>query len=464
MKFCRAKPAPNHSPNGSVASKAGLTPFLLALWASTLLLTSCGHRAGEFPGPTDESEGLRITSFEPAEGAPYSVAISPDGNQVAMMHRVYLNGLELSADSIEIHDVPSNATVKTLSLPRVDWTHAARQFSLSRDLNYCDRGKYLLAFTGPDILEIVDSQTFQIRHSLVFSQLSTHFSGAGKARRFDDINFLTDVSIACAASEGRAVLAFYGDNVASFKLIDLDRGQEIEDLVDDFHGRARGRGLAISPDGSKVARVSWTPGNDNGTQAEIVDVRTGSALRKTLELGGAMEPEYDLVFAGEDALVVAEAECQPGPDCETHSIPHARDLRVWFFAGDGGVRTLGWPGQETYRSFGASADGNRLFAYSGTEKRCASCNEGAGELKIDNARFTVWDRASGRVLVRSPTLKVETYTCGFHLGSCENYQQAPELQMSGDGKSLLAFWFRPLDKTPDSAPGSGGLEVFRLRN
>jgi hypothetical protein len=64
----------------------------------------------------------------------------------------------------------------------------------------------------------------------------------------------------------------------------------------------------------------------------------------------------------------------------------------------------------------------------------------------------------------SPSLRVETHTCPWlTFGACESYQQAPELEMSSDGRSILAFW--PQGDFPRTKPGSGvgDLEVYTLR-
>jgi hypothetical protein len=104
-----------------------------------------------------------------------------------------------------------------------------------------------------------------------------------------------------------------------------------------------------------------------------------------------------------------------------------------------------------------------VFGYTGVESYCDSCNGGSGELKIGDARFTVWDHASGRAVARSPKLKVASHSCPWIqiMGSCTEYEQAPELQMSANGNAVLAFWrgsFPPSDDGREAAE----LQVFRL--
>ncbi|MGA7351644.1 MAG: hypothetical protein WBX06_10840, partial [Acidobacteriaceae bacterium] len=225
----------------------------------------------------------------------------------------------------------------------------------------------------------------------------------------------------------------------------------------------QGDGLAISPDGSRVAIGVWQFGEVNGFAVDVMDVQRRQ-LDKTVFLRDGNRTEHRLAFAGEGALVIGEPECQPNGKCDTRSMPNNRKLRLWDFATTGSVRKLGPQFNETYRTFGASADGNVVFAYTGDESYCGLCNSRNGELKVHNARFTVWDRASGNVIARSPGLRVEVHSCPWlSLGACESYQQVPELQMSANGRSILAFWPQQGFPPPENVKGLGQLEVYTLR-
>jgi hypothetical protein len=56
----------------------------------------------------------------------------------------------------------------------------------------------------------------------------------------------------------------------------------------------------------------------------------------------------------------------------------------------------------------ASADGRFLLAYTGKENHCENCliEEHRGQLQIEDARFTIWDLSTGKVVVRSPHIPV----------------------------------------------------------
>jgi hypothetical protein len=257
--------------------------------------------------------------------------------------------------------------------------------------------------------------------------------------------------------------------VVSIKLIDLETGEEVNDLGGDYRNlnfkgsghRYLGDGVAISPNGSKVA-VKFSKSGTSG--ADVLDSHSGQLI-KTVELDDDYKVDHKLAFAGESALLIGEPSCQPNMTCDPGSPPGIRKVRVWDFGNTGAVSLLGWPGNQTYRYFGSSADGKVVFAYSGKERFCGSCNSKAGELKVDNARFTVWDRASGKVVALSPSLRVENHPCPliFILGTCKSYQQAPELQMSSDGRSILAYWPQGDFPRPKPVSGLGDLEIYTLR-
>ncbi len=110
---------------------------------------------------------FQAETIVPANGQPFSVAISADGTEVAMMYRT-LSSPQFATDAIEVRDARSGREVKTFLLPTVNWAQTKRQYFLSRRLTLCGNGKYLLAFTGPDILDVVDARNFQLHASIVF--------------------------------------------------------------------------------------------------------------------------------------------------------------------------------------------------------------------------------------------------------------------------------------------------------
>ena len=388
----------------------------------------------------------KLTAYHiaPAHGRPWAVALSADGSTLAMMHREMGPA---TTEVIEVREVATGREVKTISLPPQSWDKRVQWFVV-RPIRYCG-GQYLVVFGGPDTLFVLNAGSYEVREAIVVSDLRD-----AKGRRFGDLMLSHNVQLDCA--QGTLALSVSDDlSLSALKLIDLETGKEAADLSGIYEGNDQGDGMAISPDGSKVAMVTW----ESGSGAELVDVRARRRMGR-INLGERPLVEHMLAFAGNDALLVGEPECQPNRGCDQKQLPKGRRLRVYPIAG-GDARTFAWPGAEVYRSMGASSDGSVVFGYAGEERRCGRCNSGFGELKIDDARFLVWDRTTGQAVARSPRLKVEDHACPLLqiMGSCTAYQQAPELEMSADGRAVAAFW--PPGSFPAAKNSTGEVEVFR---
>ncbi len=349
-------------------------------------------------------------------------------------------------DLLQLRDVQSGRELRTIAL---DWTLHGKQFYLAPSLRYCDHGKYLLAFIGLDALSVLDADTLQPHSSISIGNLSLTNGYDGKSQHFTDSQLLSDGLLDCSTNSDLAVLGFWGDGIKSIKLFDVEKGTEVADLSDNVDGRYYGDGLAISPDGSKIAVLVWKLTGPRSETIELIDTHTGKIL-KSLTLGDQFEIRHRLAFAGNEALIIGEQECAPIAGCEFNlkPRPRSRTLRIWNFGSSGEVNTLGIPSAETYRSFGASSDGKVIFAYTGIEDYCDSCNNGSGELKIKRAWLTVWHRKTRQIIVQSQNLAIDS---GVYGGLPPvSYQEPPHLHMSANGKAVLAFapFVELMDKTP----------------
>jgi hypothetical protein len=411
---------------------------------------------------------LSITPLAPAHEHTIEVAISPDGTRVATLHRNFSAMPQASPkvqDSIDVQDAASGHLLLSGALPPWQPTPAYR-VSGSAPLTYCDNGKYLVVANGPNQLEVIDAQTLQLHLHLVLSDLLAVTSSGSLAPYEKDLPFYNDVPFGCALTGPAAVLVFHGDvGLLAIRLFNLDTGTITADWARSFTNRFQGDGIAFSPDGSRLAMVTWNFASRQGDQVEVIDAQSGKHLN-TLPLNDPSFVKHQLAFAGNGAVIIGEYPCQYYDVCGFRNVNarHDRKLRIWNLAANGTVRELGRPGAETYRSFGASADDSRIFSYTGAESYCSSCNNKAGEIKIDDARFVVWDQSSGRVFARSAALPIEIHKCPWlTFGACESWQQVPQLQLSADGKAILAFWQQDFAR-PQSEQEKKftNLEVYRL--
>jgi hypothetical protein len=306
-----------------------------------------------------------------------------------------------------------------------------------------------VVFAGPDTLFVLNARSYEVREAIVVSDLRD-----AKGRRFGEMMLSHNVQLDCAG--GTLALGVSDDfSLSVHKLIDLETGKEMADLSGFYEGSDQGDGMAISPDGSKVAMVTW----QSGSGVELVDVRARRRIGR-IDLDDKPMVEHMLAFAGNERLLVGEPECLPNRGCDHKVVPKGRHLRLFDLA-TRAERSFAWPGAEVYRSMGASSDGSVVFGYAGKERRCERCNHGFGELKIDDARLVVWNAATGEAIARSPKLRVEEHGCPLVqiLGSCTAYEQAPELEMSADGGAVAAYW--PPGDSPRAKNSTGEVDVFR---
>jgi hypothetical protein len=393
---------------------------------------------------------LQVTTVVPAMGVPEAVAISPDGYSVAMMYE----DTTTTTDAIEVHDIRSGR-VQSYLFPQ-----GRVGSSVSPPISYCDGGKYLVAYDGPGTLYVIDTRNLQLHTSIDAWSLPKQTASNGE-----------DILLSCSAESSLAVLADGNSNGAvMLALLDLESGKQIADLSNTIKGRHQGDGIAISPNGTQLAVATWIFGQGRGSTLELISIpekRSVGAFdleRQILSMDRrsfVVPTRHQLSFAGEHTVMVGGLGCDDqGETC----LPNAgHRFRVIDLSGAAADRALAQPGMEAYRFSGASADGDVLFGYTGAESRCTSCNSGLGEIKISNARFTVWDRNSARVIAQSPSLHVQVHSCWLNigLGACTSYERPPQLQMSANGKAVLAFW-PPLDYA-DAKPRDAKVEVFSRR-
>lgn len=396
----------------------------------------------------------------PLRGDPYSVTISPDGSTVATLG--FVSGAP--ADAIEIWDVTSGHEVNKVYLPKVSWDKGG-QLRVSPLLQFCDQGKYLAAFDRLNKIYIIDTKDYTVHAAIALAEIPVGLHQGGTPRPLREVSGYNAIELSCSAGSAFAALRVWMNGKNVVKVFDFDAGAETADLTESFDG-IQGDGVAISPDGSKVAADVWNmqpagPYDEYDEVAEVVDRASGKLIQR-LDFGDRKGlNRYQLSFSGENALVVGLPLCQKVM-CDDSVMPYGRTIRVLEPQSKEQIKTFGAEGAEAYRFSGASADGREVFGYTGVEKFCRDCNGVSGELKITNARFTVWDRESGKILVRSPKLRVQQHKCHWLvLGACEDSESVPDLQLSDNGKSVVALW--PNFDRPGQDKLVGEIQVFSWR-
>lgn len=381
------------------------------------------------------------TQMTPNGRSPSDVALSPDGNSVAILYVDLDQRQKTYRYEVEVRDAISGRQVA--DIPLASTAGSSRNSPVAYlGVRYC--GRYLVALSH-DTMYVLNPQTLAIHKAFPQDGLLPEDV---KQREFRLGAQGAHAPIRCPTQENIAVFSLQ----YSILLIDLESGKPIgpAEPISDY-----GYAMAVSPDGSQLATTEYR--GREGTTINVVGTHPG-IFPSTLVLKDDMyNDRHVLAFAGENALVIGDGSCQVRENCD--STPHKRSFRLWDW-NTNTQKPLGEPGAEAYRIVVGSTDGKTVLGYTGKESICKDCNDHSGELKLDDIRFTLWDTASGKPVAHSRQLATIRYKCSpFQIiGNCTEYESSPELQMSSDGRTILVFW-RPAD--PQDAKATGTIEVFR---
>ena len=441
-----------------MASRARVRRVLLA-GAGLLLLGAAWTFWGKDLVERARSGFVRVQTFRPAAANGLVVAVSPEGDTLAT---TVPRGTQ--RDAIELWSVATGRLLLKTELPQAAWSEKGRQYAIERRLRYCDQGRYLLAFDRLDRLYVLDSTSLQPKATVVIPDLRVKVGPDGETRALRDLKTTSRIEVDCASTSPALAVRIGLDHENFVMLFDVERGAEMADLSSSVDGRW-GHGIAVSPDGTKVALGTWNRAGDapKGNVVEVLDAQGGGPGKRFWfdPLEGPVA--YQLAFAGDRAVVIGNAVCGGNALCPEQGKGQGEALRVMDLK-DGSVQRLEVEGTRSSRSSGASSDGSVVFGYTGVERECASCNHGAGELIVEKAQFTEWTRASGKVLARSPSLAVTHYRCPLlMIGPCEDSDTPPALAMSADGRTVAAVWMGGGANVPGFLGPAGKIEVYRRR-
>ncbi len=347
------------------------------------------------------------------------------------------------SSTVQFTDVASGVSRGDLPLPVVSDNASFNYFQTSKQLRYCDGGKYLLIFDFYDKLYAVDTRTSTIRASWNLRSVLGDPTGS------------EEFGMDCAGQSSLVALRLDSQQNSSVRLIDLEKKDVVVDLTKSFNEEA-GYTVAISPDGTHVAlQFSGVDCHPDGSEMDrskvaiqVVDTQGGGSVTLCFPNPDFPTPPWDnqfaklaIRFAGNDGLLMGKVLSGAGGEGWVQEpFPRLRTVEYMDLRAGVPAKTLAIPGLQTYRFFGSSADGNEVFSYTGEEKFCSGCNDGHGEMRVKEARFTIWNPRTGKILVQSAALPVPHQGCPFiTLGSCEAYDQLPYLEMSQGGHAVLAF-------------------------
>ena len=135
---------------------------------------------------------------------PMDAAISPDGKQVALVHRQYVGS---DTNQVDLLDASTGQQVASFMLPRAPLGILNfPQYYISKPLRFCNNGKYILAFDDLDTLYVLDSSSLHPHSSISLNGLRI-LLGDPK-RKLPTVMSTGKVSVACALHSPLALIAF----------------------------------------------------------------------------------------------------------------------------------------------------------------------------------------------------------------------------------------------------------------
>jgi hypothetical protein len=415
---------------------------------------------------------LRVEVFsypETGSSLPTSYAISPDGIQVALFYHDRVSHYRFL-------DSRNGAIVGSFTVPPTPNSLTTPRATLVPNpaLAYCDHGKYLYGPAYAGAVSFFDAHSLNLLQTISLDELlleNKQFPFAPKGMDWGE-----GVVFQCANDSPLSVFIFVAAESYQLRVFDLDKMEVVASTtiqqnpllwVPISDQLSFPNATSFSNDGSLAAlqlqsTSDWPP----DSRFLIVDVISGRVLR-SMDFKQGARYSYGVIFAGNDALVIGELNRCEIYDDVCNERPAHRALKVWNFGTDASFISLGNTGMETYGSFGVSANGSRIYSYAGLERWCYHCDWWSGNLRIEDARFVVWDRKSDKIIYRSQLIPTYQYKCPlipFTImgGKCYTSPLAPEFQMSGDGNALMEFW--PL-LSQDAAPQGfkDEVEIFDLQ-
>jgi hypothetical protein len=333
---------------------------------------------------------------------------------------------------LEFHDVASFRTLATIPLPTVPPPPPSRPKTelVSKAVHFCNGGKIILAYEGGYSLSIIDARTYTQKASIT---LAVTINRSAQNPLPDD-NPPVVMACSCAANAPVAAveLVFGPFGTGVTKVLDLDNGQQVSEIATDVFGYPRNIDISPSGAGAAILVARFQPGDlrrpDDAAKYSadlaILDTNTRSLRRRILTgLDGS-----HVTFAGEDEVAVASS----GEGNEENQVIELFDVR-----GGAVSQRFGDPADGARAFVAASADGRSLLGYTGKEWMY---REGMGSyLQIDRARFTIWDRRTGKVMAQSPGLQV--FKADYKmLDNSHTISARPTIDYSQQGNAVLVSW------------------------
>jgi DNA-binding beta-propeller fold protein YncE len=334
-------------------------------------------------------------------------------------------------------------------------------------LQFCDRGRYLLAFEDPENVSVFDAQNFKLHTTISLREseeaIRAELLKTPKGNLFGAGDLLF---AACAANS--PVAAFYvgklEHDLGDIEVFDLESGAEIPG----FNGLSDARepaGLAVSPGGSSIAVVNEdappipgkSPPDMDDDTVTVIDVANHRITQQFYVGKEAQLDDDPVAFAGDRALVLelnVFKPFKPGSHQLIGTDNIERSIHFFDTATGSEIGSISLPELNSFRFRGVSADGQVVLTLQEKWRYCIFCSRLSDEHVGMVARFVLWNRNTGKPIWQSPPLRLAHHPCSwFTIGSCTPSDEAPDIALDQSGNAVIASW----------ATGAQPISVFTLR-
>ncbi len=435
-----------------------LSGLLLFLLCAAVLFHFASKNSARNPAITQMKEIQVLAKTDPMD----PVALSPDGILVAHAGTGFGPTPVYDGKTIDVREVSSSRQVASFQVLGTETTASSSAPAAStRDaraitqLQFCNQGSYLLAIDRAEHIHVFDTRTNQLRTTIDLNPLEypppAEIMALRQSKHNIDYNGRSGGLhfVACAANG--PVAAFFIDydmGLGGIKIFNLDTGAPLPGsegipMLDSVEG------IAVSPLGTSIAIIrevhdaQFEPGGYFDHAVILIDSKTERVIRTIRLVAGDNHNTSPISFAGESTVAVQLLPSKPGPCAVSGPFCLGQGASVHFFdVGTGAdVQTIADPQADDFFLWGMSADGRTMLAYTGRSYICTSCNKGTGQKKIEDARFTLWNRQTGKPIAQSPSLTIVHHECPwyrFTIGSCTSFDETPVLAMSQSGNAVIA--------------------------
>ena len=364
-------------------------------------------------------------------------SLSPDGSTL-LIDRGRQNPNAPETRWLEVRDVASFRTLAMIPLVTPPTTPLKME-SVSQGVHFCNGGKSILVQEGDTTFSIIDARAYTQKASITLPV--TIDRSAERPLYVDKPAVVLGSSCAANAPVAAVELLFGPFGTGVTKVFDLDTGKPIAEIAADV---AFGNlmNLDVSPAGASAAILVerfqagvLKPAYEalpHDYDLVILDLKTRTVRRKILSgMDGA-----HAAFAGEDEVAVAGSGEGDAP--QAAALTPEKPVIELFDIHTGAVSgRFGDPADGARTVVAASSDGHWLLGYTGKEWMY---REGAGAyLQIGRARFTIWDRQTGKVMAQSPGLQV--FTTDYQmLDRSHSIGWRPTIDYSQQGNAVLVSW------------------------